>query len=93
MKAVKYKLILIFFLIACNKPATKNDIAILSLLDEQKSGNCAVIEKSTLDGSTVYHASAKTVPSSECKEETFLVSQITQVKQKQIWINTTAILP
>ncbi len=73
MKTNKY-IFLIYILIfstTCNKPAVKNNSSLLSLLITQTSGNCAVIEKTTVDGSTIYRASGKTVSSSGCRESNF----------------------
>lgn len=71
MNTMKYKIILILFLMACNKPATKNDSAFLSLLITQTSGNCAMIEKTNSNGSIVYRASGRTLSSSNCRESSF----------------------
>jgi hypothetical protein len=46
MNIIKFKpiIIIVIFGISCNKPATKNNSALLSLFITQTSGNCAVIE-------------------------------------------------
>lgn len=73
---MRYKILFVIiikiFLFNCNKPATKNDSAFLSLLIVQNSGNCAVIEKTNLDDKVIYRASGKTVRSGGCRESTFL---------------------
>jgi hypothetical protein len=84
MNIIKFKpiIIIVIFGISCNKPATKNNSALLSLFITQTSGNCAVIEKTTSDGTTVYRASGKTVPSGSCRESTFfsITTSSTQAK-------------
>lgn len=69
-------------LISCNKPAIKNDSALLSLLVVQTSGNCAFIEKISSADGVVYKASGRTVASSGCRESTFftITSDSTQAK-------------
>ena len=85
MNAIKiiFLISIIIFSISCNKPAIKNNSALLSLFITQTSGNCAVIEKtSTNDSSTIYRASGKTVSSTGCKEGTFfsITTSSTQAK-------------
>lgn len=65
------KIFFIFLLITCNKPAVKNDSALLSLLVVQNSGNCAFIEKNSSENTVTYRASGRTVSSGGCRESTF----------------------
>jgi hypothetical protein len=83
MNIIKYNIIFLLILLACNKPATKNDSAFLSLLITQTSGTCAMIEKTTSNGSTIYRASGRTLSSTGCRESSFfsITSSSTQAKE------------
>lgn len=77
MNIIKYNIIFLLILVACNKPATKNDSAFLSLLITQTSGTCAMIEKTTSNGSTIYRAS---IP----KLQGFFKEEITNSERKAL---------
>ncbi len=66
-------------MVTCNKPATKNDSAFLSLLVTQTSGTCAMIEKVTSLGVVTYKASGR---AAACRESSFfsITSSSSQAK-------------